>query len=413
MSNSNALLTIVSVTPIDEQIGYLRKGAAEIIREEDLRDRLKAGRPLRVKAGFDPTAPDLHLGHTVLLRKMKHFQDLGHTVIFLIGDMTGLIGDPTGRNITRPPLTRDEIDANAETYKEQVFKILDADKTELRFNSEWLAALKFEDIVRLCSRYTVARILERDDFSKRYKEGSPISVHELLYPMSQGYDSVALQADVELGGTDQKFNLLVGREIQRDYGQPPQIVMTTPLLVGLDGVEKMSKSKGNYIGITEPPADMFSKVMRINDELMFNYYELLTDVNTLEIHGMKSRIARGELHPMEAKIALGKRIVKDFHSEAAANAAEEQFTRVVRQREVPTEIETVDLPDDLKTDGSIPVDKLLARIGLAESVSDAARKRKAAAVVIDGQKQVEPKYPRTPGAVLTIQVGKKWRRVVI
>jgi len=413
MSNSNALLTIVSVTPIDEQIGYLRKGAAEIIREEDLRDRLKAGRPLRVKAGFDPTAPDLHLGHTVLLRKMKHFQDLGHTVIFLIGDMTGLIGDPTGRNITRPPLTRDEIDANAETYKEQVFKILDADKTELRFNSEWLAALKFEDIVRLCSRYTVARILERDDFSKRYKEGSPISVHELLYPMSQGYDSVALQADVELGGTDQKFNLLVGREIQRDYGQPPQIVMTTPLLVGLDGVEKMSKSKGNYIGITEPPADMFSKVMRINDELMFNYYELLTDVNTLEIHGMKSRIARGELHPMEAKIALGKRIVKDFHSEAAANAAEEQFTRVVRQREVPTEIETVDLPDDLKTDGSIPVDKLLARIGLAESVSDAARKRKAAAVVIDGQKQVEPKYPRTPGAVLTIQVGKKWRRVVV
>jgi tyrosyl-tRNA synthetase len=404
---------MVSVIQIDEQIAYLRKGAAEIIREEDLRERLKGGRPLRVKAGFDPTAPDLHLGHTVLLRKMKQFQDLGHTIIFLIGDMTGIIGDPTGRNITRPPLTREEIDANAETYKEQVFKILDPEKTELRFNSQWLGALKFEDLIRLCSRYTVARILERDDFSKRYKEGSPISVHELLYPMSQGYDSVALQADVELGGTDQKFNLLVGREIQRDYGQPPQIVLTTPLLVGLDGVEKMSKSKGNYIGITEPPADMFSKIMRINDELMFNYYELLTDVSIPEIQKMKSRIAAGELHPMEAKIALGKRIVKDFHSEADANAAEEQFTRVVRQREVPSDIETVDLPDDLKIDGYIPVDKLLARIGLAESVSDAARKRKAAAVVIDGQKQVEPKYPRNPGAILTIQVGKKWRRVAV
>ena len=404
---------MVSVIQIDEQIAYLRKGTAEIIREEDLRERLKAGRPLRVKAGFDPTAPDLHLGHTVLLRKMKHFQDLGHTVIFLIGDMTGLIGDPTGRNTTRPRLTREEIDANAETYKEQVFKILDAEKTEMRFNSQWLGALKFEDVVRLCSRYTVARILERDYFAKRYKEGSPISLHELLYPMSQGYDSVALQADVELGGTDQKFNLLVGREIQRDYGQPPQIVMTTPLLVGLDGVEKMSKSKGNYIGITEPPGEMFSKIMRINDELMFNYYELLTDVSIPEIERMKSRIAAGELHPMDAKIALGKRIVKDFHSEADANAAEEQFTRVVRQREVPSDIETVDLPDDLKVDGYIPVDKLLARIGLAESVSDAARKRKAAAVVIDGQKQVEPKYPRNPGAILTIQVGKKWRRVAV
>lgn len=404
---------MVSVTPIDEQIAYLRKGAAEIIREEDLRERLKAGRPLRVKAGFDPTAPDLHLGHAVLLRKMKHFQDLGHVAIFLIGDMTGIIGDPTGRNITRPPLTREEIGANAETYKKQVFKILDPAKTEVRFNSQWLGALKFEDLVRLCSRYTVARILERDDFSKRYKEGSPISIHELLYPMSQGYDSVALQADVELGGTDQKFNLLVGREIQRDYGQPPQIVLTTPLLVGLDGVEKMSKSKGNYIGITEAPEVMFRKIMQISDDLMFNYYELLTDVSIPEIERMKSRIAAGELHPMETKIALGKRIVKDFHSEADANAAEDQFTRVVRQREIPAEIETVDLPEDLKVDGFIPVDKLLARIGLAESVSDAARKRKASAVIIDGQKQVEPKYPRSPGAILTIQVGKKWRRVAV
>jgi tyrosyl-tRNA synthetase len=404
---------MVLVTPIEEQLAYLKKGSAEIIREEDLRERLKLGRPLRVKAGFDPTAPDLHLGHTVLLRKMKHFQDLGHTVIFMIGDMTGLIGDPTGRNITRPPLTRNEIDLNAETYKQQVFKILDPEKTEIRFNSHWLGALRFEEVIQLCSHYTVARILEREDFSKRYKEGLPISMHELLYPLSQGYDSVALEADVELGGTDQKFNLLVGREIQRDYGQPPQIVMTTPLLVGLDGVEKMSKSKGNYIGITEPPAVMFRKVMQISDELMFSYYELLTDMSVPQIAKLKSQIGEGELHPMTAKIDLAKRIVRDFHSEAGAQSAEEEFTRVVRQREVPAGIETVTLPDDLKTDGAIPIDKLLARISLADSVSDAARKRKAGAVVIDGLKQMEPKYPLTAGSVHTIQVGKKWRRVAV
>jgi tyrosyl-tRNA synthetase len=398
---------MVLVIPIEEQIAYLRKGAAEIIREEDLRERLKLGRPLRVKAGFDPTAPDLHLGHAVLLRKMKHFQDLGHTVIFMIGDMTGLIGDPTGRNITRPPLTRQEIDKNAETYKQQVFKILNPDKTEIRFNSDWLGALRFEEVIQLCSRYTVARILERDDFSKRYKEGLPISMHELLYPLSQAYDSVALQADVELGGTDQKFNLLVGREIQRDYGQPPQIVMTTPLLVGINGDDKMSKSKGNYIGITEPPEVMFRKVMQISDELMFSYYELLTDLSLQEIGRLKS------LHPMEVKIDLARRIVRDFHSEAEAQSAEEEFTRVVRQHEDPSAIETVLLPEDLRTNGSIPIDKLLARIGLADSVSDAARKRKAGAVVIDGLKQIEPKYPLTPGSVHTIQVGKKWRRVAV
>jgi tyrosyl-tRNA synthetase len=401
------------VIPIDEQIAYLKKGVAEIIREEDLIERLKSGRPLRVKAGFDPTAPDLHLGHTVLLRKMKHFQDMGHTVIFLIGDMTGLIGDPTGRNITRPPLTREEIDRNAETYKAQVFKILDPDKTEIRFNSQWLGALRFEDMIRLCSRYTVARILERDDFSKRYKEGSPISVHELLYPLSQAYDSVALQADVEMGGTDQKFNLLVGREIQRDFGQQPQIVITTPLLVGLDGSEKMSKSKGNYIGVTEPPEVMFRKIMQISDELMFGYYELLTDMSVQEIGGMKAQIASGALHPMEAKIDLAKRIVRDFHSGAEALAAEEEFTRVVRQRETPSEIETVPLPDDFRVDETIAIDKLLARIGLADSVSDAARKRKAGAVAIDGVKQTDPKFTQYAGAVYTIQVGKKWSRVAV
>src|SRR4051794_24117048 len=282
---------------IDEQLTYLRKGMAEIIREEDLRERLieaaKTGRKLRVKAGFDPTAPDLHLGHTVLLRKMKHFQDMGHTVIFLIGDMTGLIGDPSGRNVTRPPMTRADIIRNAETYKAQVFKILDATKTEIRFNSDWLDKLKFEDMIRLCSKYTVARILERDDFTKRLKEGTPISMHELLYPLAQGYDSVMLACDVELGGTDQKFNLLVGRELQKDSGQLPQIVATVPLLVGTDGVEKMSKSKNNYIGITEPAKVMFRKVMSISDDLMWLYWELLTDASLAEIAERKHREPMG------------------------------------------------------------------------------------------------------------------------
>src|SRR6516225_7766629 len=280
---------------IDEQLTYLKKGMAEIIREEDLRERLQQyaplNRPLRVKAGFDPTAPDLHLGHTVLLHKLKHCQDLGHTVIFLIGDMTGLIGDPTGRNVTRPPMTRAQIDENAETYRAQVFKILNPEKTEIRFNSEWLEPMKYESIVQLCARYTVSRILERDEFSKRLKAGVPISVHEMLYPLAQGYDSVALQCDVELGGTDQKFNLLVGRELQRDYGQPPQIVATTPLLEGTDGVEKMSKSKGNYIGITEPPKVMYRKVMGVSDELMWRYWELLTDKSLAEITALKTREA--------------------------------------------------------------------------------------------------------------------------
>jgi len=283
----------VNFAPVAEQLAYIRKGFSEIIREEDLKDRLekslKTGKPLRVKAGFDPTAPDLHLGHTVLLRKMKHFQDLGHTAIFLIGDMTGLIGDPTGRNITRPPMTREELNRNAETYKSQVYKILDREKTELRFNSEWLEPLKYEDIVRLCAKYTVARILERDDFEKRLREQTPISMHELLYPLAQGYDSVMLECDVELGGTDQRFNLLVGRELQRDVGQPPQIVGTVPLLEGTDGVEKMSKSKGNYIGITEAPKVMFRKIMGVSDTLMWRYWELLTDATLNEVAAMKSR----------------------------------------------------------------------------------------------------------------------------
>ena len=306
---------------IEQQLETLRKGAVEIIREEELRAKLVHARatktPLKVKAGFDPTAPDLHLGHTVLLRKLKHFQDLGHTTVYLIGDFTARIGDPSGRNATRPPLTEEEIAANAETFKEQVYKILDPEKTRVEFNSKWFSGMSSADLVRLGSRYTVARLLERDDFSNRYKNGIPISVHELLYPLMQGYDSVALHADVELGGTDQKFNLLVGRELQREYGQPSQIVMTMPILEGTDGVQKMSKSLGNAIGIQEPPQEMFGKIMSISDEMMYHYYELLTDLSLEDIAAMRQKAESGAVNPMELKIELARRILSDFHSAAA------------------------------------------------------------------------------------------------
>jgi tyrosyl-tRNA synthetase len=389
---------------IDEQFAYLKKGLADLIREEELRERLiqseKTGRPLRVKAGFDPTAPDLHLGHTVLLRKMKHFQDLGHTVIFLIGDMTGIIGDPTGRNTARPPMTRDEINRNAETYKAQVYKILDPQKTEVRFNSEWLGPMRFEEVVKLCSKYTIARILERDDFSKRYKDGIPISVHELLYPLAQAYDSVALECDVEMGGTDQRFNLLVGREIQRDSGQPPQIVATVPLIEGTDGVEKMSKSKGNYIGITEPPKVMFRKVMRISDTLMWKYWELLTDKSLPEIAAMKSE------EPMQVKMRLARQIVADFHPAEAAERAQTDFDSEVREGQEPADIETIILPNE--TGKSLP--KILLAAGLAESRTDAERKIKAGAVEIDGAKHTALNVDLSPG-LHVFRVGKQWRRV--
>jgi tyrosyl-tRNA synthetase len=401
---------------VDQQLTYLRKGMAEIIREEDLRERLiaaeKSNRPLRIKAGFDPTAPDLHLGHTVLLRKMKHFQDLGHTVIFLIGDMTALIGDPSGRNLTRPPMTREAINRNAETYKSQVFKILDPEKTEIRFNSEWLEPLKYTDMVRLFSRYTVARILERDDFAKRYKDGIPISMHELMYPLAQAYDSVALECDVEMGGTDQKFNLLVGREIQKDFGQLPQIVATVPILEGLDGVNKMSKSLGNFIGITEAPEVMFRKVMQISDELMFRYYELLTDKSLTAIDTMRRQIVAGELHPMEAKIALGKLIVTDFHSAADADRAAETFNAVVRRGEIPADMQTVALPQGVRTGTGIRVDKMLARIGLYESATEAVRKIKAGAVEINGEKVRDLVLP-DPSTELIVHAGKNWRKVAL
>jgi tyrosyl-tRNA synthetase len=388
---------------LDEQLLYLKKGLAELIREEDLRERMiqaeKAKRPLRVKAGFDPTAPDLHLGHTVLLRKMKHFQDLGHTVIFLIGDMTGLIGDPTGRNALRPPMTRDEINRNAETYKAQVFKLLDPEKTEVRFNSEWLEPLDFEAVVRLCSKYTVARLLERDDFTRRYKDGVPIWLHELLYPLAQAYDSVMLHCDVEMGGTDQKTNLLVGREIQRDSGQQPQIVATVPLLVGTDGVEKMSKSKGNYIGITEPPKVMYRKVMSISDDLMWTYWELLTDRTIAEISAM-----RAQNQPMSVKQELARQIVVDFHSTAEAEAAQEAFHREVREGQQPDDIEGV--PIFAEWGSSLP--KILVGTNMAESRTDAERKIKAGAVEINGHRHTSISYTPAPGD--TLRLGRKWKR---
>lgn len=387
---------------IEQQLNYLRKGLSELIPEEDLRQRLALGRPLRVKAGFDPTAPDLHLGHTVLLRKMKHFQDLGHQVIFLIGDMTGLIGDPTGRNLTRPPMTREEINRNAETYKAQVFKILDPDKTEIRFNSEWFDGMGFYDVIRLCGHYTLARLLERDDFAKRFTEKVPISVHELLYPLAQGYDSVALQCDVELGGTDQKFNLLVGRELQRDYGVAPQIVATTPLLEGLDGVEKMSKSKGNYVGITERPADMFRKLMNMSDSLTWRYYELLTDLTLDEIAQI-----RASMDPLAAKKDLAKRIVAEFHSP-------EEAERIAGAWGGLPPVET--LEHCSATDSRL--NRVLSQARFVSSVSEADKMIKAGSVEVyelPSQNDVALTGPahRLPPAEYIVRVGRKLKHVIV
>lgn len=403
---------------LEQQFEYLTKGLAEVIRGEDLRERMieakKQDRPLRVKVGFDPTAPDLHLGHTVVLRKMKHFQDLGHTVIFLIGDGTGLIGDPSGRNLTRPPMTSDQIKANAETYKKQVFKVLDPEKTEIRFNSSWLMKLGFEDLIRLCSHYTVARILERDDFSKRFKSGHPISVHEFLYPLTQAYDSVVLKADIEMGGTDQKFNLLVGREIQRDFGQLPQIVATVPLLEGLDGVQKMSKSLDNYIGVDEPPELMYRKVMQISDELMYRYYELLTDTSLVDIQDLNRKINSGKLHPMEVKMNLANSIVTDFHSASEARRAAEAFHKVVQMGQAPDDMPVFKIPESLQEDCTVRVDKLLREIGLCKSGSEANRKLREGAVSINGQKHLEMTLDLdSADQELILQVGKRWAKVTI
>jgi len=428
--------------PIDEQLTYIKKGSSEIIREGELRSKLErsraSGKPLRVKAGFDPTAPDLHLGHTVLLRKLKHFQDLGHKVIFLIGDFTGMIGDPTGRSATRPPLSADEIMRNAKTYMAQVWKILSQAKTEVRFNSEWFDKVKSADWVRLAAKVTVSQMLEREDFHKRFLEEKPIAMHELLYPLAQGYDSVALQADVELGGTDQKFNLLMGRELQRGYGQESQVVLTMPILEGLDGVQKMSKSLGNAIGVTEPPLEMYGKIMSISDEMMWRYYELLTDVQLPEIEEM-----RRESHPMEAKKGLARRIVTDFHSADAATKAGDDWAKQFQKHEPPADdvIEHVTVqinkimvgsgePIGIKNPPSdvhvlakdrafdlavlVRVDKLLAEAGLAESVSDGGRKMKQKAVEIEKETVQKPKLavPR-PSRPLVIRVGRSLKRVGI
>jgi tyrosyl-tRNA synthetase len=407
---------------IDEQLTYIKKGAAEIIREGELREKLvksrTTGEPLRVKAGFDPTAPDLHLGHTVLLRKLKHFQDLGHTVIFLIGDFTGMIGDPTGRSATRPPLSRAEIGKNAETYKKQVFRILDAQKTEVRFNSEWFDKFRAEDFVRLASHYTVSQLLEREDFHKRFQEEKPIAMHELLYALAQGYDSVALEADVELGGTDQKFNLLVGREIQRAYGQPSQVVLTTPILEGLDRVLKMSKSLGNAIGIQEPPLEMYGKIMSISDDMMWRYYELLTDVSSAEITKMRQQVAINQAHPMKLKQELASRIVADFHSADAAKRAAEDWSKQFQKDEVPADVEQVkinfaDIAAGAENAGAIRLDKLLARSGLADSVSDGLRKIKQKAVRVNGEVKSEPILRVQVPTELTLRVGRTMRRVSI
>lgn len=391
-----------------EQLAYLKKGAAEIIPEADLAARLAAAaresRPLRVKAGFDPTAPDLHLGHTVLLRKLKHFQDLGHQVIFLIGDFTGLIGDPTGRSATRPPLTPEEITRNAETYRRQVFQILHPEKTSVRFNSEWFGAMPAADWVRLCAKYTVARILERDDFQQRFRAGQPISIHEFLYPLVQGYDSVALRADVELGGTDQKFNLLVGREIQREYGQAPQIILTTPLLEGLDGVQKMSKSLGNYVGITEPPEQMFGKLMSISDELMWRYWLLLTDRSEAAIAATRAEVARGHRPAIAVKEELAEQVIRDFHGAAAARAAREEFEAVIRQGRAPSDVPAAAyaLPP-----GPLRVDKMLAELGLAASVTEAARLIRSGAVTVDGARVSALVVPPPAAGEILVKVGKR------
>ncbi len=370
------------MTP-EKQLEIIKRGTAEIIGEEQLLEKLKNGKKLKVKAGFDPTAPDLHLGHTVLLWKLRDFQELGHEVYFLIGDFTAMIGDPTGKSETRPPLTREQVLKNAETYAKQVFKILDPEKTVVVFNSEWLGEMSASDLIKLASKYTVARMLERDDFAKRFKEQRPIHIHEFIYPLLQGYDSVVLKADVELGGTDQKFNLLIGRHLQREYGQEEQTCIMMPILEGLDGVQKMSKSLGNYIGILEPPEEQFGKVMRISDELMWRYYKLVTRVPEEEIEKMKKAVEEGTLHPMEAKKRLAETIVKTFHGEEAAQKAREHFEKVFSKREIP---ENVPEPQITIPENPVWLPRLLKEAGLVKSTSEGRRQIKGGGVRINGEK---------------------------
>lgn len=386
-------------------IETLSLGTAEVLLPEELEKKLALGRPLRVKAGFDPTAPDLHLGHTVLLHKMRHFQGLGHEAMFLIGDFTGMIGDPTGKSATRKPLTRDEVIENARTYEQQIFKVLDPEKTLVMFNSSWMNALGAADLVQLAAQYTVARMLERDDFQKRYASGQPIAVHEFLYPLVQGYDSVAMKADVELGGTDQKFNMLVGRELQRHFGQEPQVVMTMPILEGTDGIQKMSKSLGNYIGIAEPPKEMFGKIMSISDTLMWRYYSLLSlEASATEIQSMQKRAELGDLNPRDAKVRLARELVARFHSQKAAEDATADFERRFREGGIPEELPLIRLP---RREGGVPIVALLKDAALTASTSEAYRMLDQGAVRIDGVR-IEDRNLRVVGpASMVVQVGKR------
>jgi len=391
--------------PAEKQLETIKKGVLEIISEEELLKKLKEERPLIVKAGFDPTAPDLHLGHTVLLQKLRTFQQLGHTVFFIIGDFTAMIGDPSGRDQTRPPLTKEQVLENAKTYKDQVFKVLDPEKTVVVFNSEWLGKMTAEDLIKLTAKYTVARMLEREDFKKRFKENIPISIHEFIYPLLQAYDSVAIKADVELGGSDQRFNLLIGRDIQKEYGiESPQVAILLPLLVGTDGVKKMSKSYGNYIGITEPPEEMFGKIMSISDELMWQYWELLTDLTVEEINKLKEDVQKGILHPMEVKKQLGMYIVERFHSKENAIKAREHFEKVHSKKEIPEDIPVFKV-SEIGTETELF--EIIFNLKLAASKAEAKRLIKQGGVKVNGEKITDPMYKPDLARQLIIQVGKR------
>ena len=391
------------MTSVAKSLEIIKRGAEEILLEDELKSKLERGKPLRIKAGFDPTAPDLHLGHTVLINKLRQFQDLGHEVLFLIGDFTGMIGDPTGKSTTRPPLTRDEVIENARSYEQQIFKILDPEKTLVMFNSSWMNEMSPAELIQLAAKHTVARMLERDDFAKRYKSGQPIAIHEFLYPLIQGYDSVAMRADVELGGTDQKFNLLVGRELQKHDGQEPQVVITLPILEGLDGVQKMSKSLGNYIGIDEPPAEMFGKIMSISDELMWRWFELLSFRPLDEIAGFQQAIEQGK-NPRDIKFLLGEEIVARFHGAQAATQAREAFVARFQKGALPDDMPALSLP---AADGGLPIANLLKQAGLVQSTSEALRMIKQGAARMDGERIGDAKLTVPAGESHVFQVGKR------
>ena len=391
------------MSAVTEQLELIKRGADELLREEELVERLKEGRPLRVKAGFDPTAPDLHIGHTVLINKLRQFQDLGHEVMFLIGDFTGMIGDPTGKNVTRKPLTRDEVIENARTYEQQIYKILDPEKTLVMFNSSWMGEMSAADLIQLAAKHTVARMLERDDFHKRYTGGQAIAIHEFLYPLVQGYDSVAMKADVELGGTDQKFNLLVGRQLQEVYGQKPQCVLTMPILEGLDGVQKMSKSLNNYIGVHEAPDEMFGKLMSISDELMWRYFELLSFRPWHEIEALQRQVAEG-LNPRDVKFQLAEELISRFHDQAAARQAQANFISRFQKGALPEDMPEVEVAAQ---DGGVPIANLLKQAGLTASTSEALRMIKQGAVRIDGERVEDRDLAIEAGGVAVYQVGKR------